>query len=95
VIRVRAEAARGGVHYFDIEVEDNGFGMSQEQIDKAFVSFNQSEAGLTRKYEGAGLGLPLTKRLVELHHGKIKIDSAPGKGTIVTVRLPSDAALLD
>lgn len=95
VIRARAEEARNHIHYFEIEVEDNGFGMNPEQIDKVFISFNQADAGLSRKYEGVGLGLPLTKRLVELHHGKIKIDSTPGKGTIVTVRLPSDSALLD
>lgn len=95
IVRVRAEAAKNSIHYFTIEVEDNGIGMSETDIAKAFVKFNQADAGLNRKYEGAGLGLPLTKRLVELHHGKIKIDSVVGSGTTVTVRLTSDPALLD
>lgn len=95
VVRVRVETGKNGVYFFTIEVEDNGIGMSDDEIRKAFQSFNQADAGLNRKYEGAGLGLPLTKRLVELHHGKIKIESTKGSGTKVTVRLTSDPALLD
>ncbi len=95
IVHVRVEAGKNGVHYFTIDVEDNGIGMSEEEQRKVFLSFNQADAGLNRKYEGAGLGLPLTKRLVELHHGKIKIESSKGKGTKVTVRLTSDPALLD
>jgi signal transduction histidine kinase len=95
VVRVSVEPGRNGVHYFTIEVEDTGIGMSADEIHKAFQTFNQADAGFNRKYEGAGLGLPLTKRLVELHHGKIKIESTKGSGTKVTVRLTSDPALLD
>jgi signal transduction histidine kinase len=95
IVRVRAESARQSVHYFTLTVEDNGIGMSEDAIRKAFATFNQADAGLNRKYEGAGLGLPLTKRLVELHHGKIKIESKLDVGTIVTARLTSDPALLD
>jgi len=95
IVRARAEPARQGIHYFTIVVEDNGIGMTEANIRKAFSTFNQADSGLNRKYEGAGLGLPLTKRLVELHHGKIKIESVLGEGTVVTVRLTSDPALLD
>jgi len=95
VVRARAEIARQGVHYFTIIVEDNGIGMSEANIRKAFSTFNQADMGLNRKYDGAGLGLPLTKRLVDLHHGKIKIESKEGAGTTVTGRLTSDPALLD
>ena len=94
-MRARAEQGRQGVYYFTITIEDEGIGMEAADIRKVFQTFNQADAGLNRKYEGAGLGLPLTKRLVELHHGKIKIDSTPGKGTVVTVRLTSDPSLLD
>jgi signal transduction histidine kinase len=95
IVRARVEAAKNGTHFFTMEVEDSGIGMSEEDIRKAFQAFNQADAGLNRKYEGTGLGLPLTKRLVELHHGKIKIESSKGNGTKVTVRLTSDPALLD
>lgn len=94
-LRVRAETARQSVHYFTLNVEDHGIGMTDEMIRKVFTSFNQADAGLNRKYDGAGLGLPLTKRLVELHHGKIKIESKLGEGTNVSIRLTSDPALLD
>jgi signal transduction histidine kinase len=95
VIRAAAESGKNNVHFFTITVEDNGIGMSEADLRKAFSTFNQADAGLNRRYEGAGLGLPLTKRLVELHHGRIKIDSVEGQGTTVTVRLTSDPALLD
>ena len=95
IIRVSAEAGKNNVHFFELEVEDTGGGMTQEEIAKVFVIFNQSDAGFNRKSDGAGLGLPLTKRLVEMHHGRIKINSTAGVGTTVTIRLPSDPALLD
>ncbi|MFM9890555.1 MAG: sensor histidine kinase [Rickettsiales bacterium] len=95
VIRARAEAGKNEVYFFTIEIEDSGIGMEEIDISRVFSSFNQSDAGLNRKYEGAGLGLPLTKRLVELHHGKIRIESVKGRGTTVIVRLTSDPALLD
>lgn len=94
-IRVRAEEGRGGVIYFTIDVEDHGIGMAPEEIANAFATFNQGDAGLNRRYEGAGLGLPLAKRLVELHHGRIILESTKGLGTKVTIRLVSDPALLD
>ena len=52
--------------------------------------FGQIDSRLARRYEGTGLGLPLTKAFVELHGGQIAIDSARGKGTTVTVTLPRD-----
>ena len=60
----------------------------------AFETFGQVDGGLDRKYEGTGLGLPLTKKLVDLHNASIRIDSQVGKGTTVTLRFISDTALL-
>ena len=74
---------------FVFTFRDTGIGMSKEDIDKAFQSFGQVDSGLNRKYEGTGLGLPLTKKLVELHHGSIAIDSEPGKGTLVSLIFPA------
>jgi signal transduction histidine kinase len=71
-----------------LRVEDTGIGMSADQIPIALAPFGQIDTGLERKYDGVGLGLPLTKRLVELHGGSIEIDSVPGKGTAVSVHLP-------
>ena len=71
-------------------VEDTGIGMSADQIPIALAPFGQISNSLTRKHDGVGLGLPLTKRLVELHGGTIEIDSEPGKGTIASVHLPEE-----
>ena len=71
-----------------LSVKDTGIGMSQAHIDQAFQSFGQVDSGLNRKYEGTGLGLPLTKKLMELHHGHIAIESELGKGTLVTLTFP-------
>jgi signal transduction histidine kinase len=74
---------------FIITIHDTGIGMSQEDVEKAFQSFGQVDSGLNRKYEGTGLGLPLTKKLMELHHGAISIDSELGRGTAVTLSFPA------
>jgi signal transduction histidine kinase len=91
-VRRRAPGAEhpGGV---TLRVEDTGIGMSADQIPIALAPFGQIDTGLDRKYDGVGLGLPLTKRLVELHGGTIDIDSAPGKGTTVSVHLPAERPL--
>jgi signal transduction histidine kinase len=69
-------------------VEDTGIGMSPDQIPIALAPFGQISNSMTRKHDGVGLGLPLTKRLVELHGGTIELDSEPGRGTIASVHLP-------
>lgn len=68
-----------------IAVTDTGIGMSDQDIPKALSSFGQVDNTLSRKYEGTGLGLPLTKKLIELMDGKFDIQSTPGEGTTVTI----------
>ncbi len=82
--------AGGGVEMF---VRDVGIGMAADDIPKALVPFNQIDQSMTRGYEGTGLGLPICKRLVEAHGGTLRIDSAPGQGTTVTVHLPAEREL--
>jgi signal transduction histidine kinase len=72
-----------------IAVRDTGIGMTREELDHALEPFGQVDNGLNRKFEGTGLGLPLTKGLIALHGGTLTIDSAPAKGTRVTITLPS------
>jgi signal transduction histidine kinase len=74
---------------FAIAVIDHGIGMAPEEIPIALTPFRQVNAGLQRKYEGTGLGLPIAKQLVEMHGGTLTIDSARGAGTTVTVLLPA------
>jgi signal transduction histidine kinase/HAMP domain-containing protein len=71
-----------------VTVSDTGIGMNPEDVEIAFKPFAQVDNRLERRYEGTGLGLPLTKALVDLHKGSIVIDSARGKGTRITVSFP-------
>jgi signal transduction histidine kinase len=73
-----------------IAVTDTGIGMAPEQIPVALERFGQIDCGLNRNYEGSGLGLPLSKSLVELHGGALSIQSAPGVGTTVTIAFPAE-----
>jgi len=65
-----------------ISVADTGIGMSDQDIPKALSSFGQVDNKSSRKYEGTGLGLPLTKKLVELMSGKFDLKSSPTTVTI-------------
>ncbi len=76
------------VEGYVFEVSDNGIGMAHEDIPTALRQFGQIDSALNRKYEGTGLGLPLTKALVELHGGSLTVQSRLGEGTTVTLRLP-------
>jgi signal transduction histidine kinase len=73
---------------FVIEVSDTGIGMTEEQIGLAVEPFRQVDSSLARAHEGTGLGLPLTKSLIELHQGALHIESQPGVGTRVLAIFP-------
>ncbi len=72
------------------KVIDTGIGIAPEDIPKALSRFGQIVGDLNRQYEGTGLGLPLTKALVELHGGSLDLQSEVGIGTTVTVRFPAE-----
>ena len=76
-----------------IEVEDSGIGMDLQGIKRALEPFGQIDSSITHSQGGTGLGLPVVKHLAELHGGALNIVSAPGKGTRVTVRLPTAAPM--
>jgi signal transduction histidine kinase len=84
-VTLSGEAGEDG---FILRVIDTGIGMTEDEAVKAMEPFHQIDSSLARRYEGTGLGLPLTKSLVTLHDGVIDIKSVPGEGTTVTVWLP-------
>jgi PAS domain S-box-containing protein len=76
-----------------LAVSDTGIGMAPEDLAIALRPFGQIDSRLARKYQGTGLGLPLTKAMAELHGGSLELISAPGQGTTARVRLPSERVL--
>ncbi len=73
---------------FEIAVTDTGIGMSSEQIQIALEPFRQLDNSLARRSQGTGLGLPLVRAFTELHGGRLRIHSTPGRGTTIAIRLP-------
>jgi signal transduction histidine kinase/ligand-binding sensor domain-containing protein/AraC-like DNA-binding protein len=71
----------------NITIRDTGIGIPREKIGKIFDRFYQVDGSHTREHEGTGIGLSLTKELVELHKGTIQVESTEGKGTSFTVRI--------
>jgi signal transduction histidine kinase len=85
---VVSEGVVGGMEELTIEVVDQGIGMTAEDIALALEPFGQVRNATNRDEQGTGLGLPLSRRLVELHDGRLELSSEPGEGTRAFVRLP-------
>ena len=79
--RLKISAARIG-DQIAFEILDTGEGITAEDLKKVFQPY------FTTKQLGIGLGLALTKRIIEEHHGEIEIQSSPGKGTLVIIKMP-------
>jgi PAS domain S-box-containing protein len=77
----------------EIRVRDTGIGMKPEDIPKAMTPFGQVDSRLQRKYEGTGLGLPLTRAFVELHGGTLALESEEGKGTTAIIHFPPSSLM--
>jgi CheY-like chemotaxis protein len=89
-LSVAAELADKDTDIFTLlfKVSDTGQGMSEEQIDKLFDVYTRFNMQTNRTTMGTGLGMNITKHLVDMMNGEISVESAPGKGTVFTVRLP-------
>jgi len=75
---------------FELTVSDTGIGIAEGDLEQALVPFSQVDNTRQRNHEGTGLGLPISRALAELHGGSLEIQSEPGLGTTVTVRLPAE-----
>jgi len=88
--RVTLESALHGDGGVLFRIKDTGIGIAESDIARALEPFGLIESPLSRKYPGTGLGLPITRALVELHGGRLLIESKLGVGTTVTVHLPAE-----
>lgn len=81
-------AAAPGDGTIECSVSDTGIGMGAEDVEHALRPFEQLDAGMARRFQGSGLGLPLAKHLMEMHCGRLEIVTAPGAGTKVKLTFP-------
>jgi two-component system cell cycle sensor histidine kinase PleC len=93
--RVRVTAAAQGPDWISLAVADQGIGLTPDELAQLFTPFWRSENVWTRRSDGIGLGLALTRRLIEGLGGSIEVESEPGKGSRFTVRLPVDPTAAD
>ena len=89
--RINVRARPEGADMFRLEVEDNGIGISPAELGRLFAEFEQLDAGAAKKHAGTGLGLALTKRLVEAQGGSVGVHSTVGNGSTFHAVLPRHA----
>jgi signal transduction histidine kinase len=87
-LRVGRASGSNGQPVLRFEVEDQGVGLDESQAARLFEPFNQADNSSTRKFGGLGVGLAITKHLVELMHGRIGVKSAPGQGSRFWITIP-------
>jgi len=77
------------------EIKDSGIGIAKDQLENIFDHFTQAESGTTRKFGGSGLGLPISKNIIEMMGGKLNVDSTPDVGTKFSFELTFNASDID
>src|SRR2546423_15549105 len=80
-ISVTVEKSAGDQFDLKFSVKDTGIGIPEDKVDKIFESFGQASAETTRKFGGTGLGLTISRQLVEMHGGELKVKSKTGEGS--------------
>lgn len=87
-LEIKKEKEENGRVYINFAVKDTGIGIAEDKIEKIFDKFSQAEVSTSRKYGGTGLGLPISKMLVEMMGGEVKVESKLGAGSVFSFTLP-------
>jgi signal transduction histidine kinase len=90
-VALRARRFANARDWIELSVADTGIGMTPEQQGKLFEEFSQADTTTAQRFGGTGLGLAITRKLARMMGGDVTVTSEPGKGSVFTVRLPSDA----
>lgn len=94
-IKISSSYSRSGNNEFnEIIISDSGVGIKKESVELIFDPFRQASEGYNRNFEGAGLGLSITKKLIDLNNGTIQVESEEGKGSSFTIALPVEKNVL-
>lgn len=91
---VRVSARQLNEEFMEITISDTGIGIPMDKQELIFESFTQADGSIAREYSGTGLGLSVTKKLVELHGGTIRVESSPGKGSRFIFTVPIATELM-
>jgi len=91
--RVALRISPEDASHFRVDVEDTGIGIKPEDISRLFVEFQQLDQGSGKRYGGTGLGLALTRRIVEAQGGRVHVESEPGKGSTFSAVLPREVQI--
>ncbi|MEM8857618.1 MAG: ATP-binding protein [Chloroflexota bacterium] len=89
ILLVVSQVFKSGKPFVEFQIQDSGIGMDKEFMVRMFEPFSQAEDAYSRKYQGTGLGLALTKQFVELMNGEIYVESELGRGTTFFVYIPA------
>jgi signal transduction histidine kinase len=87
-VKLAARKVSNGGSFVEFAVSDTGIGMTAEQQAKLFEEFSQADAATAQRFGGTGLGLAITRKLARMMGGDVTVASEPGKGSVLTVRLP-------
>jgi signal transduction histidine kinase len=88
-VALRARKVADGRNWVELAVADTGIGLTAEQQAKLFQDFTQADSLTARRYGGTGLGLAISRKLARMMGGDVTVESAPGKGSVFTLRLPA------
>jgi signal transduction histidine kinase/DNA-binding response OmpR family regulator len=93
-IRIETSVTENAPGYLlQCHVTDTGIGIAGDQLETIFKDYSQADSSIARKYGGTGLGLPISKKIVEMQNGSLQVKSAPGKGSVFSFEIPYAKAL--